>query len=89
MTYQKRLRNLREDHDLSRRQIAELLFISQSVYARYEQGLTALPSDDLKKLCELYGVSADFILGLDQTAAEGKENHSLRRCPLCGRARAF
>ena len=87
MTYQEKLRNLREDHDLSQRQIAERLFISQSLYARYEQGKTALPSDDLKKLCELYDVSADFILELGQS--DDKKKNTLRRCPLCGRARAF
>ena len=63
-TYLKRLRDLREDHDKTQQQIAEILGTSQTMYARYERGANELPLRHLCKLCRFYGVSADYILGL-------------------------
>ena len=62
--YQKRLRDLREDHDLTQKQVAEYLGTSQTMYARYERGANELPLHHLVSLCKLYHVSADEILGL-------------------------
>lgn len=64
MEYVKRIRDLREDHDKTQQQIAEVLGTSQTMYARYERGANELPIRHLLKLCEYYGVSADYILGL-------------------------
>lgn len=61
--YLKRMRDLREDHDKTQREIAELLGTSQTMYARYERGANELPIRHLLKLCDYYGVSADFFLG--------------------------
>ncbi|MDR2088236.1 MAG: helix-turn-helix domain-containing protein [Clostridiales Family XIII bacterium] len=58
------LRELREDHDKTQRQIAEVLGTSQTMYARYERGANEMPIRHLVKLCEYYNVSADFVLGL-------------------------
>ena len=58
------LRELREDHDLTQSQIADILGTTQQVYARYERGLNELPLRHLRTLCEFYGVSADYILVL-------------------------
>lgn len=63
MKYVKIIRDLREDNDLTQRQVAEYLGTSQTMYARYERAATELPLRHLMKLCELYGVSADYILG--------------------------
>lgn len=60
------IRDLREDSDLTQRQVAEYLGTSQTMYARYERGANELPIRHLLKLCELYKVSADRILGLDK-----------------------
>ena len=60
------IRDLREDSDLTQRQVAEYLGTSQTMYARYERGTNELPIRHLLKLCELYKVSADRILGLDK-----------------------
>lgn len=65
--YMKRLRDLREDHDLTQTQVAEYLGTSQTMYARYERGANELPTRHLIKLCQLYKVSADKILGLKTT----------------------
>ena len=62
--YVKYLRDLREDHDLTQKQIAELLGTSQTMYARYERGANELPIRHLITLCKFYHVSADVVLGL-------------------------
>lgn len=64
MEYVKRIRDLREDHDLTQQQVAEVLGTSQTMYARYERGASELPIRHLIGLCKLYKVSSDYILGL-------------------------
>ena len=60
----KRLKDLREDKDLTQSQIAQLIGTSQSYYAQYENGHRELPIRHLVKLAKFYGVSTDYILGL-------------------------
>lgn len=62
--YLRRLRDLREDHDLSQEQIAELLGIQQTVYSRYERGAQTIPLQHLVTLAQYYTVSTDYMLGL-------------------------
>ena len=64
--YTKILRELREDSDLTQAQVAAVLGTTQQVYARYEKGINELPVRHLRALCLLYGVSADYILGLPE-----------------------
>lgn len=68
MRYVKRIRDLREDHDLTQTEVAEALGTSQTMYARYERGANELPIHHLITLCKLYKVSADYILGLSDKA---------------------
>ena len=63
MDYVKRMRDLREDNDKTQQQIAEVLGTSQTMYARYERGANELPIRHLLKLCDYYGVTADYLLG--------------------------
>lgn len=63
MPYYKRLRELREDHDLSQRKLAAILNLTQPQYFRYEQGYRDLPTDILIRLANLYDTSTDYILG--------------------------
>ncbi len=63
MGYYKRIRDLREDHDLTQRQVAQRLGMSQPQYFRYEQGYRDIPTDVLLALAELYQTSTDYILG--------------------------
>ena len=58
-----RLRDMREDADLSQRQLAEKLGIQQTVYSRYERGFQTIPLHLLLKLADLYDVSLDFLCG--------------------------
>ena len=59
-----RIRDLREDHDKSQREIAELLHLQLTVYRRYELGEREAPAWVIVRLSEYYTVSADYILGL-------------------------
>lgn len=61
--YFRRLRDLREDHDLSQTQTAQLLGIAQTVYSRYERGYQTIPLEHLLVLADHYNVSTDYILG--------------------------
>ena len=66
MSYAKRLAGLREDADKTQTDIAKILGTTQQYYSTYETGERALPIDRLRKLCEYYHVSADYILGLPE-----------------------
>jgi len=60
--YFRRLRDLREDHDLLQKDIAELLGISQTVYSRYERGFQTIPIVHLLVLADFYKTSTDYLL---------------------------
>ena len=61
--YQLRIRDLREDRDLSQTEIAELLKVHQTTYSDYELGNLNVPIPSLHKLADFYGVSVDYLLG--------------------------
>lgn len=58
-----RLRDLREDHDLTQTQVAKLLSMSQTGYSKYETGENDISTQALLKLAEFYGTSVDYLLG--------------------------
>ena len=58
----RRLRDLREDHDLKQVDIAKILKIQQTVYSRYERGFQNIPLEHLVVLADFYNVSTDYIL---------------------------
>lgn len=59
----RRIRDLREDSDYTQQQIADQLFLTRSVYRRYELGDREIPVWALIQLADLYGTSTDYILG--------------------------
>ena len=61
-----RLKDLREDNDLTQAQIAELLHIKQNTYSQYENGQRQIPLDCLIALARYYKTSTDYILGLTE-----------------------
>lgn len=67
MDYKRRMKDLREDSDYTQEYVAHYLDTSQTMYARYERGANEMPIHHLIKLCELYQVSADYLLGLKNT----------------------
>lgn len=66
--YYPRLKDLREDRDMSQQEVAEYLHMKQPQYSRYERGLRDIPTDVLIRLALLYGTSADYILGLTNSS---------------------
>jgi len=63
-SYYPRLKDLREDSDMSQQQVAEYLNMKQPQYSRYERGLRDVPTAVLIRLAQLYNTSVDFLLGL-------------------------
>jgi len=60
--YYKRIRDLREDNDLTQKQVADYLKMKQPQYNRYEKGYRDIPSDVLIALADLYNTTTDYIL---------------------------
>ncbi len=58
-----RIRDLREDRDLSQTQVAKMLSMSQTGYSKYETGENDIPTAVLIKLARFYETSIDFLLG--------------------------
>lgn len=63
MFYYKRMRDLREDNDLTQKDIAKILETTQQVYSEYEQGVREIPLFKMIKLAKFYNVSLDYITG--------------------------
>ena len=63
-TYLDRIRELREDNDLTQAAVSKILGTTQQVYSRYENGTNEIPVRHIITLCRLYDISADYILGL-------------------------
>ena len=61
---QLRIRDLREDLELTQKEISEYLFCDQSLYSKYERGERALPLDYAVKLARFYGTSIDYLVGI-------------------------
>ena len=59
----KRIRDLREDHDLNQTAVAKMLGMSQTGYSKYETGENDVPTQVLIRLAEFYNTSVDYILG--------------------------
>ncbi|MBQ2817835.1 MAG: helix-turn-helix transcriptional regulator [Clostridia bacterium] len=59
----RRIRELREDSDLTQKQIAQMLNMSQTGYSKYETGENDIPTQVLIKLADFYKTSVDYILG--------------------------
>ena len=60
-----RMRDLREDHDKTQKQIAELLNMQLTVYQRYERGERELPLWAAIKLADYYNITLDYLVGRD------------------------
>ena len=73
MGYYRRVRELREDHDLTQREVAAYLGMPQPQYYRYEQGYRDLPTDVLLALADLYRTSTDYILGRVNDSTDPKD----------------
>ena len=79
-TYYERIRGLREDNDMTQQEVADILGTSQTMYARYERGANELPIRHLKALCELYNISADYILGISADETRERVRVPMKKC---------
>lgn len=69
-----RLRDMREDSDVTQRELAEYLHIKQNTYSQYENGQRQLPIEILIDLAKFYNTSTDYLLGLtDEKKPYGKK----------------
>ena len=64
MTYAERIRGLREDHDRTQQEIADMLKVGQRTYCDYELGKTRIPVDSLIVLAKYYNVDMNYICGI-------------------------
>lgn len=70
----KRIRDLREDHDLKQITVANILQITQSTYSKYERGAREIPLASLIKLADFYDTTTDYLLGrIDNPAPYPKD----------------
>lgn len=67
VNYQNRLRDVREDRDLTQAEVGKILNKSQQGYNHIETGRAELKIEDLIRLCEFYDLSADYLIGLTNT----------------------
>lgn len=65
-----KLKILRAEYDLTQAQVAQKLGISQQTYSKYESKDTVIDSETITKICALYGVSADYLLGIERSSEE-------------------
>lgn len=70
--YRTRIRNIREDRDLTQSEVGKILNKSQQGYNHIEAGRAELKIDDLIKLCHFYNLSADYLIGLSNEAKSYK-----------------
>ncbi|MBE6907000.1 helix-turn-helix domain-containing protein [Marasmitruncus massiliensis] len=59
-----RIRDMREDHDLTQQQVADYLMCDQSLYSKYERGERDVPLAVMVRLARLYKTSVDYLAGL-------------------------
>lgn len=72
--YFKRLRDIREDKELSQTEIAKILNMKQQQYARYEKGINEIPFSYVIELAKFYNVSIDYLAGLTNETKPYKRN---------------
>lgn len=61
-----KIRDIREDHDLTQQQVAEYLMCDQSLYSKYERGERDVPLNIMIKLAQFYKTSIDYLVGLTE-----------------------
>ena len=74
MDYINKIKELRKERGYSQADIAEVLETTQQHYSCYENGKNEMPIRHLIKICQFFHVSADWILGLNETPVQDKDN---------------
>ncbi|MBQ4104900.1 MAG: helix-turn-helix transcriptional regulator [Clostridia bacterium] len=76
----KRIRDLREDKDLTQKEMSAILNCSQQVYSNYELGQRDIPTEILISLAKFHNVSVDYILNLTDYQAPPPSNRQQKTC---------
>lgn len=79
MYYYRRLRDMREDHDLTQKEVAAYLGIDQRVYSNYEIGKREIPVHLLIALAQLYNTSTDYMLDRTDCSSPYQKKHRLHK----------
>lgn len=76
--FNEKLKELRKEKNLTQKQLAEILEVSTTCYAGYEQGYREPDFKTFKKICLFFGVSADYLLGMeDETGSKTYNNYGI------------
>ena len=90
MIYSNKLRELRENNDLSQIQIAQILNIDNSVYAKYEKEYEIIPIKYLNILCNYFNISIDYLFGFNEEKEyKGKINKIINEIEIGKRLKEF
>ena len=82
--FRERLRNLRSQHNLTQAKAADVFGTSRTCYSSWELGQSCPPMDDLFKICSIFNISSDYLLGLSDSpkpAASTPIADMMRTCP--------
>lgn len=71
----RRIRDLREDKDMTQTQIAKLLNCSQRIYSNYERGEVDIPTNIMIRLADIHNTSVDYLLNLTDTPKPYRRNN--------------
>ena len=72
-----RLRDVREDHDMTQSALAQLLHIKQNTYSQYENGQRQIPIEIVIQLASIYQTSIDYLLGLTDEIEPYPRSHRM------------
>ena len=78
MKYYERIRELREDNDMSQEKLSKLLNIGQQTLSQYESNKRKLPIDLLEKYAEIFNVSIDYIMGRTNNPETNKSTTNIK-----------
>ena len=78
MKYYERIRELREDNDMSQEKLSKLLNIGQQTLSQYESNKRKLPIDLLEKYAEILNVSIDYIMGRTDNPETNKSTTNIK-----------
>lgn len=76
-----RLRDMREDNDMTQSALANLLHIKQNTYSQYESGQRQIPIEIIIQLASIYQTSTDYLLGLTDEIKPYPRSHRTTRFP--------
>ena len=72
-----RLKELRERRGITQTQLGQILDVEKSTISKYEKGTLGLSSNAISTLCDYFGVSADYLLGLSETPTTAQERYDM------------